>query len=112
MDYLNSLQRILSVDPSRMRVLYAVRDLQLRDCWIGAGFVRDAVWDHLHVDWHLSLSGDVDVVWFDPECCTPDDERHLEEKLKQQMPAFDWSVKNQARMHLRNGDCTYPIIFL
>ncbi|WP_235211329.1 nucleotidyltransferase family protein [Enterobacter sp. UCD-UG_FMILLET] len=28
------------------------------------------------------------------------------------MPAFDWSVKNQARMHLRNGDCTYPIIFL
>ncbi|MCR6467788.1 nucleotidyltransferase family protein [Enterobacter sp. HG048] len=70
-DYLNSLQRILSVDPSRMRVLYAVRDLQLRDCWIGAGIVRDAVWDHLHVDWHRSLSGDVDVVWFDRECCTP-----------------------------------------
>ncbi|WP_409244855.1 nucleotidyltransferase family protein [Enterobacter asburiae] len=72
MDYLNSLQRISSVDPSRMQVLYAVRDLQLRDCWTGAGFVRDAVWDHLHVDWHHSLSGDVDVAWFDPEGCTAD----------------------------------------
>lgn len=72
MDYLNSLQRILSVDPSRMQVLYAVRDLQLHDCWTGAGFVRDAVWDHLHVDWHHSLCGNVDVVWFDPEGCTAD----------------------------------------
>lgn len=107
MDYLNSLQRILSLDPSRMQVLYAVRDLQLPDCWIGAGFVRDAVWDHLHACWKKSFSGDVDVVWFDPEWCTPDDERHLEEKLKQRMPAFDWSVKNQARMHLRNGDNPY-----
>ncbi|MCW4780979.1 nucleotidyltransferase family protein [Enterobacter chuandaensis] len=107
MDYLNSLQRILSVDPARMRVLYAVRDLQLRDCWVGAGFVRDAVWDHMHGDWHHSLSGDVDVVWHDPARCTPDDERLLEKELKQRLPAFDWSVKNQARMHLRNGDNPY-----
>ena len=90
-----------------MQVLLAVRDLQLRDCWIGAGFVRDAVWDHLHGDWRHAFSGDVDVILYDPECCTQDAERHLEEELKHQMPAFAWSVKNQARMHLRNGDEPY-----
>nr|WP_187360793.1 nucleotidyltransferase family protein [Enterobacter asburiae] len=50
-----------------MQMLYAARELQLRDCWIGAGFVRDAVWDHMHTYWKKSFSGDVDVVWFDPE---------------------------------------------
>ena len=35
-------------DPIRMNALYAVQALELNDGWIGAGFVRDAVWDHLH----------------------------------------------------------------
>ncbi|WRQ77412.1 nucleotidyltransferase family protein [Pseudomonas saxonica] len=25
-----------------------VRSLNLPDCWIGAGFLRNAVWDYLH----------------------------------------------------------------
>ena len=29
-------------------VLLAVRDLGLKDCWVAAGFVRNAVWDLLH----------------------------------------------------------------
>ncbi|PWW01341.1 nucleotidyltransferase-like protein [Mangrovibacter plantisponsor] len=45
MEYQTSLQKILSDDPVRMKILYAVQALELNDSWIGAGFVRDAVWD-------------------------------------------------------------------
>lgn len=34
-------------------------------------------------------------------------DRAFEEKLKAVLPCFDWSVKNQARMHVRNGDAPY-----
>ena len=77
------------------------------DCWIGAGFVRSAVWDHLH---GLSASlpnGDVDVVWFDPERADPGEDAALEARLRAVDPALDWSVRNQARMHWRNGDAAY-----
>ncbi|WP_227523349.1 nucleotidyltransferase family protein [Klebsiella pneumoniae] len=80
-----------------MKILYAVRALELNDGWIGAGFVRDAVWDHLHRYGLSPVSGDVDVVRFDHDS-------YLEDRLKQQLPSLDWSVKNQARMHQRNGD--------
>jgi hypothetical protein len=89
-----------------MKILYAVRALELNVGWIGAGFVRDAVWDHLHRYGLSPVSGDVDVVWFDCEHCSPDHDSYLEYRLKQQLPSLDWSVKNQARMHQRKGD--YP----
>ncbi|BDH46012.1 hypothetical protein TUM12370_20560 [Salmonella enterica subsp. enterica serovar Choleraesuis] len=90
-----------------MQALYAVQAMALNDGWIGAGFVRDAVWDNLHGYGKRTVAGDVDVVWFDSQCPTEDRDKALEQKLRQQIPAFDWSVKNQARMHQRNGDKPY-----
>lgn len=107
MKYKNALQRILLDDPIRMKILYAVKALELNDSWIGAGFVRDAVWDHLHGYGQRPVSGDVDVIWFDSERTDSTHDSYLEEKLSQQCPAFDWSVKNQARMHKRNSDRPY-----
>jgi len=43
-----ALQTILTDDPWRRDVLAAVRSLALPDCWVGAGFIRNAVWDYLH----------------------------------------------------------------
>lgn len=107
MKYQQALQRLLLDDPIRMQALYAVQALTLRDGWIGAGFVRDAVWDSQHGYGQKSVSGDVDVVWFDAERDDPAYDSDLEKKLGQQMPEFNWSVKNQARMHQRNGDDPY-----
>lgn len=107
MKYQAALQRLLLDDPVRMKALYAVRALKLSDGWIGAGFVRDAIWDHLHGYGQRPISGDVDVVWFDSERCNPAHDSDLEETLSQQYPMFNWSVKNQARMHQRNGDDPY-----
>ena len=67
-----------------MKALYAVRALNLSDGWIGAGFVRDAVWDRLHGYGQRPVAGDVDVVWFDSERSDSAQDNYLEEKLSQQ----------------------------
>lgn len=107
MKYHKDLQKILSDDPIRMQALYAVRALKLTDGWIGAGFVRDAIWDHLHHYGVCPIAGDVDVVWFDPQSCQQGYDSELEARLTQRSARFRWSVKNQARMHLRNGHPPY-----
>ena len=49
-----------------IRLLRAVEELRLPDCWIGAGFVRNAVWDALHGRTpDCGLLNDVDVVFLD-----------------------------------------------
>jgi hypothetical protein len=107
MNNASRVQAIISGDPARWRLLEVVRSLRLPDCWIGAGFVRNAVWDHLHGRAPSSLSGDVDVVWFDPGRTNPSEDREIEAALRRLDPSVAWDVKNQARMHLRNADAPY-----
>jgi len=87
-----------------------VRALDLPDCWIGAGFVRDAVWDSLHGDPPRAPRGDVDVVWFDSVNWGSAADREIENRLRVADAGFAWSVKNQARMHVRNGDAPYSCV--
>lgn len=37
------LKTLLTQDPVRMKILRIARELNLPDCWIGAGFVRSLV---------------------------------------------------------------------
>ncbi|WP_145734642.1 nucleotidyltransferase family protein [Nitrospirillum pindoramense] len=111
--YGDRLKGIILGDARRMRLLDHVRALGLPDCWVGAGFVRNAVWDHLHrVRAVQSLEADlpesdVDVLWFDPERTSLAIDRALTDRLLAQDPDAPWSVKNQARMHSRNSDAPY-----
>ncbi|QGP80251.1 hypothetical protein GL174_09595 [Sphingobium sp. CAP-1] len=90
-----------------MMALQVVRTIDLPDGWIGAGFVRDAMWDHLHGWTGRKPSGDVDVVWFDPDRIDAADDAAVEGRLHTLCEDVDWSVRNQARMHHRNGDRPY-----
>lgn len=107
MDRLAELQALIASDPQRMRVLALVHALDLPDCWVGAGFVRNRVWDHLHARPVSPLPEDIDVVWYDSDHCTPERDRALESMLSTHGATLAWSVKNQARMHGRNGDLPY-----
>lgn len=98
---------MLSADPVRSRILALVQSMRLPDCWVGAGFLRNAVWDRLHGRPTSTPSGDVDVLWFDPERADLSEDRAIETGLRALDPSVDWSVKNQGRMHLRNGDAPY-----
>lgn len=107
MDHRSQLAALIRHDAARWHALGCVRALGLDDGWIAAGFVRDAVWDHLHDRAPRPPTGDVDVIWFDVMRTDRDLDRALERALAASAPGYRWSVKNQARMHLRNGDSPY-----
>jgi len=102
-------------DPWMMNILRVVQKLNLPDWWIGAGFVRSKVWDVLHgYDIRTPLP-DIDVIYFDRNDFTQKEisqdttkkEVHYEKLLNKQLPDINWSVTNQARMHLFHNDKPY-----
>ena len=107
MERLAALRALIASDQRRMDVLRAVRDLGLPDCWVAAGFVRNCVWDHVHGFAASPLLEDIDVVWFDAAQCDAECDAAHERALLSRDANLDWSVKNQARMHVRNGDAPY-----
>lgn len=107
MQYSSALVNLTIADPCRWAVLDIVRSLKLADCWVAAGFVRDAVWDHLHGRIFSELVADIDIIWFDPDDSDAAQDRSIEVKLHHIRPDLKWSVKNQARMSKRNGHADY-----
>lgn len=75
--------------------------------WIGAGFLRNAVWDALHGR-RPDVAGlaDLDVIFLDAACPDPTVDAAWEARLRAALP-LPWSVTNQARMHGRNGHAPY-----
>lgn len=96
-------------DPIRWELLGLVRSLGLPYGCIAAGFVRNAVWARLH-GLPSSMSDDVDVIWFDTRIGSEGYDREIEDRLRMSAPEVNWSVKNQARMHTRNGDQPYTSV--
>jgi uncharacterized protein len=105
--HIDAMAAIIGRDAERMRLLSLVRGLGLPDCWIAAGFLRNAVWDALHGRSPRQFYDDVDVIWFDPGSVSAERDAKLESDLARQDGVVRWSVKNQARMHRRNGDAPY-----
>ncbi|AZK47399.1 nucleotidyltransferase family protein [Paenibacillus lentus] len=91
--------------------LRAVRRLELPQCYIAAGYIRSYVWDVLHGYGHRFRHDDIDVVYFDQHYCSEERDEELQRQLIDQTGNKQWSVKNQARMHLRNGAMPYTSTF-
>jgi uncharacterized protein len=102
----NDILQLIQSDQWMMQVLRTVRDLHLSDWWIAAGFVRNAVWDAQHGYTERTPLEDIDVVYFDTQNTDEAQEKQIEQNLRATMH-LPWSVKNQARMHIRNGDGPY-----
>lgn len=98
---------LIKQDPARMLALACVYQLDLPQCYIAAGFVRNLVWDSLHARKIPTHLNDIDVIYFDANEANDDDYLNYEAKLKRQLPMFNWQVRNQAVMHKRNGDKPY-----
>ena len=93
---------LIRSDPWMMRVLAAAQQMHLPDWMIGAGFVRNKVWDHLH-GFHNAVvpTADIDLVYFDPSDTSEETEKRLDEILHHTLDVA-WSCKNEARMHTIN----------
>ncbi|MED5424850.1 MAG: nucleotidyltransferase family protein, partial [Pseudomonadota bacterium] len=71
MQDLKRLGEIIKRDPFRMRCLRALRALDLPQGYIGAGFVRNAIWDELHARATPTPLNDIDVIYFSGEISPP-----------------------------------------
>jgi len=84
--FLATLDRVATVDPPRW--------------WVGAGVIRDLVWDTRFGDgFDPSRLKDVDVAYFDGTDLTTDREVGLASELREMDPSITWDVKNQAAVH-------------
>lgn len=94
-------EALLRADPLRMDCLRAARALDLPDWALGAGFIRNLVWDHLHHKPVPTPLNDIDLIYLDRS--DPDGlaEASHEDWLQAWLPDQRWEVRNQARMHLR-----------
>lgn len=98
---------LITEDPWMMKVLRLARSIALPDWCICAGFIRSKVWDYLHEFDSRSSLTDVDVVYFDSRDTNEDTEKKYEKTLRELDSSIPWSVKNQARMHTKNGHVPY-----
>jgi uncharacterized protein len=106
MKTIGDIVQFIERQPDMMRRLDVTESLALPDCWIGAGFVRNAVWDAMHGR-IPAPSNDIDVVYFDLRNASAARDVAIEATLNEAHPQAQWDVKNQARMHQRNGVAPY-----
>jgi hypothetical protein len=60
-----------------MNDLRIVKDLELPDGYIAAGYIRNYVWDRLHGFDHRERHNDIDVVYYDLKDSSEDREYYL-----------------------------------
>ncbi|BDG71127.1 nucleotidyltransferase family protein [Roseomonas fluvialis] len=76
--------------------------------WIGAGVLRNAVWDALSGRDPAAIPpSDIDVVFHHAADASPARDRLAQARLVLATPGLPWSVTNQARMAPRNGHAPY-----
>jgi uncharacterized protein len=93
------LRRLVRTSAWFWPALLTVRDLGLASWCIGAGAVRNLVWDELHGVHTPSFLADVDVAFFDAEDISAERDAALQAALVRARPDMPWEVTNQAGVH-------------
>lgn len=96
------IEQIVRDDSSMMRILEAAETLGLSDWWIGAGFLRNKIWDTMEGN-TPKQPRDIDLVYFNAQDVTPETDWAYDAAMHEKYPFAEWEVRNQARMHYVNG---------
>jgi uncharacterized protein len=91
---------IVNGSPWFCRLLDAGQSLELSSWCIGAGALRNLVWDRLHDHGQPSPLRDIDFAHFDSNDLSPAQDRALQTRLTRMCPHEPWEVTNQAAVHL------------
>lgn len=96
------IRKLVEPNEWMMQVLRAAEKLDLPDWWIGAGFLRNKVWNTLENNSEHS-SSDVDLVYFNPDDVTSETDWLYDKNMKEIFSDADWEIRNQASMpHVNN----------
>jgi uncharacterized protein len=93
-------EEIVRTTPWLMEALVAARGVDAPEWLIGAGALRNAVWDRLHGFAEPTPLADVDVGFFDPHDLSDARDDGVEAALRSRLPGVPWQAKNQAAVHL------------
>lgn len=93
------LRHLARSSPWLMPALRAARELDLSSWCLGAGVVRNLVWDALHGYQTPSSLPDLDLAYFDAADVSPERDALLQRRLAEAMPQIPWEVTNQAGVH-------------
>lgn len=102
----DEIDELVKNDHWMMQVLAVAEQLDLPDWWIGAGFLRNKIWNHLEGN-DAERTRDVDLVYYNSDDASPEADWAYDEKLNHDHPFAQWEVRNQARMHLKNNLAPY-----
>ncbi len=105
-EHYEAVSALIAADAFRMDCLTALRTMALPQGYIGAGFLRNAIWDALHNKAFATPLNDVDVIYFCPNSDESQD-KDIESELARLIPDVNWQVKNQAKMHLLHNHEPY-----
>lgn len=98
--YHQELPRLIRSTPWFMSILETIRECDPPEWLVGAGIIRNLVWDHLHQYQTPTALADVDVIFFDPQDLRPERDSMVQQQLAQRLPHVAWEATNQAAVHL------------
>lgn len=84
-------------------------DFRDEELYLTGGVLRNTIWNKLHYRQEDFYLDDCDIIFYSDKI-DKQYEKKIENYLKISFPYLNWSVKNQARMHLRNGHAKYKNI--
>lgn len=95
-------------DKWMMNVLQEAEKLNLPEWIIGAGFLRNKVWDYLHgTKREVADTNDIDLVYFNDSDADEENDKKISESMKGVL-GLDWEIVNQAYTHKwHNRDTPY-----
>ncbi len=98
---------LIKSDSWMMEALFVAKSLSLKDWVIGAGFVRNKVWDHLSGKVAIGVdTPDIDLVYYDPEGNDEEADEKLSKELSERT-GFNWEVVNEYYAHKWNNLAPY-----
>ena len=98
---------LIKSDLWMMGILIKARDFNLPDWMIGAGFVRNKVWDHLHGFANAKVpTADIDLIYFNPNGNNENEDIIFSEQVSKET-GFCWEIVNQAYAHIWHNRSPY-----
>ncbi|MEK7094084.1 MAG: nucleotidyltransferase family protein [Patescibacteria group bacterium] len=99
----NDILNLVRDDKWMMDTLRIAEDFHLPDWLIGAGFLRNKVWSHLHGYDRAGVdTNDIDLVYYDPKGNREEDDEKLSREL-QEKTGINWEVVNEFYAHKWNN---------
>lgn len=90
---------LITSDKWMMSVLNEAGTLGLPDWMIGAGFLRNKVWDYLHeIKREVADTNDIDLIYFDADNQNEETDRSLSQMMRGKL-GLEWEIVNQAYTH-------------